>query len=131
MLASLADMDQTTPSQNRRNGRSNVLMTATLECGGAVSQVKLRNLSSEGALVQGKGLPIEGSELIFLKGELALAGRVVWVHGGRAGVMFAEPLDPQLVMRHVPVPRPRVKLDFRRPGLYSAVSPIKRKLAES
>ena len=98
------------------------MMTATLECGGEVINVKLRNLSSDGALIEGQALPIEGTELIFRKGELAMAGRVVWVQDERCGVAFARKLDPDQVLRHVPMPRPRVQPDCRRPGLTSPLS---------
>lgn len=110
-------MDQSNNPQNRKSRRSNVLMAASLELSGAALPVKLRNLSSEGALVEGDKLPVEGAAIQFRKGELSVAGRIAWVSEGRAGISFAQKLEPEQVLRHVPAPRPRVHADFRRPGL--------------
>ena len=110
-------MDESSPTQNRKTRRSNVLMSASLELSGASLPVKLRNLSAEGALVEADKLPVEGSSILFRKGDLAVAGHVAWVNGRQAGVAFAEKLNPQQLLRHVPAPRPRVTPAFRRPGL--------------
>jgi hypothetical protein len=110
-------MDQSSASQNRKNRRSNVLMSASLELSGTALPVKLRNLSAEGALVEGDKLPVEGASLLFRKGDLSMAGTVAWVKGRRAGVSFAKKLDPEQLLRHVPAPRARVAPAFRRPGL--------------
>lgn len=110
-------MDESSPTQNRRTRRSNVLLSASIELSGRSLPVKLRNLSSEGALIDGDDLPIEGAEVIFRKADLSLAGRIAWVEGKRAGLSFSKPLHPDLVLRHIPAPRPRVRPDFKRPGL--------------
>ncbi|WP_395001041.1 PilZ domain-containing protein [Sphingomonas sp.] len=110
-------MDESSNTQNRRSRRSNVLMSASIELSGASLPVKLRNLSSDGALVEGDKLPVEGAEVLFRKAELSLVGRIAWVEGKRAGVAFAEPLHANAVLRHIPTPRARVQPDFRRPGL--------------
>lgn len=110
-------MDESSITQNRRSRRSQLLMTATLEIAGRALDVKLRNLSSEGARVEGDQLPIEGTELMFRKGEIAIAGQVIWSKGRQAGISFAEKLDPIQVLNHIPTPRARMKSDFRRPGL--------------
>jgi hypothetical protein len=112
-------MDESNPVQNRRQRRSNVLLTATLELSGRELEVKLRNLSAEGALVEGETLPVEGAEIRFRRHELSVSGKVVWVRGKRAGISFHLPLSPEALLRHVPTPRPRVIADFRRPGLAS------------
>lgn len=110
-------MDESSQVQNRRQRRSNVLLTATIELSGRVLDVKLRNLSAEGALIDGEHLPVESSEIRFRKGELAVAGKVIWVSNNRAGIHFHTPLTPEALLRHVPTPRPRVLPAFRRPGL--------------
>lgn len=110
-------MDQSSASQNRKNRRSNVLMSASLELSGTSVPVKLRNLSAEGALVEGDKLPVEGASLLFRKGDLSIVGTVAWVKGRQAGVSFAQKLDPEQLLRHVPAPRARVNPTFRRPGL--------------
>lgn len=92
-------------------------MSASIELSGMSLPVKLRNLSTEGALIEGDHLPVEGSEILFRKAELSLKGRIAWVETRRAGVAFAELLSPEAVLRHIPAPRPRVTPDFRRPAL--------------
>ena len=110
-------MDSSTTSQNRRSRRSSVLLTASLETRGGAIQVKLRNLSAEGALVEGEGLPIEGSEVLFRRNELVENGHIVWVTGSHAGVAFRDRLRPEQVLRHVPSPRPKIRPEFKRPSL--------------
>ena len=111
-------MDESSTSQNRRSRRSNVLMSATIELSGVSLPVKLRNLSAEGALIEGENLPVEGAELLFRKAELSLPARIAWVDANRAGVAFGEPLRPEQLLRHVPKPRPRAQAspEYRRPG---------------
>jgi hypothetical protein len=124
-------MDESSNSQNRRSRRSHVLMAASIEADGASVPVKLRNLSTEGALVEGDQLPSVGSVILFRKKELSLAGHIAWVTGRRAGVAFDTPLDQESVLRHVPSPRTMAKLDFRRPRLKGCdLSPGERKIAE-
>lgn len=105
--------------KNRRSRRSPVLLAATVEAGGKPVSVKLRNLSEEGALIEGERLPPEGSSTFFERNELRLKSRVVWVHGRYAGVAFDERLDPEQVLRNVPTRKPKKAqlTDFRRPGL--------------
>ena len=93
--------------KNRRSRRSPVLLAAGLEVLGRAVSVKLRNLSEEGALVEGERLPLEGSTTFFTRNELRLKSRVVWVQGRYAGVAFDEPLKPEQVLRNVPTPTSR------------------------
>jgi hypothetical protein len=111
-------MDESSMMKNRRSRRSPVLLAATVEAGGKPVSVKLRNLSEEGALIEGEQLPPEGSSTFFERNELRLKSRVVWVHGRYAGVAFDDRLDPEQVLRNVPTRKPKAQLtDFRRPGL--------------
>lgn len=110
-------MDQSNDTQNRRSRRSNVLLAASIEASGAVNRVKLRNLSTEGALIEGKDLPLEGSEVLFRRNNLSVKGRIAWVDGGHAGVSFKEPILQEDVLCNIPSPKYRVPLNYRRPGL--------------
>lgn len=118
MTVYVKGMDGDTQLQNRRQRRSQVLMAAALEMSGASHPVKLRNLSADGALVEGDALPVEGAEVVFRRQELGVQARVIWVSDNRAGLQFKESLSPETVLRHIPTPRPRVLPEFRRPGLY-------------
>ena len=124
-------MDESGNTQNRRSRRSHLLMAASLEVSGRAIGVKLRNLSSEGAQVEGDQLPVEGTELLFRKGNLAVAGCVIWTKGKQAGISFAQKLETQAVLNQIVVPRPRVEPEFRRPGLATrALTEQERKLGE-
>ena len=125
-------MDESGNTQNRRSRRSHMLMTATLDFSGRAVKVTLRNLSSDGAQVEGVQLPIEGTDLLFRKGDLAVAGSIIWTKGNQAGIRFKQQLDPTTVLNHIPVPRPRQSVEFRRPGLGSrALTEQERSLAET
>jgi hypothetical protein len=125
-------MDQSSFIQNRRSARSPVLLSATVDVAGADVSVILRNLSSEGALIEGTQLPHEGATTVFTRKELRVKGRVAWVHGHLAGVAFDRELEPAELLRQVPRPRQRFEPQFRRPGL--ACEPLTasdRKMLES
>jgi hypothetical protein len=110
-------MDESSMMKDRRSRRSPVLLAARIEVAGKAVPVKLRNLSEEGALIEGDRLPLEGSNTFFERNELRLRSRVVWVHGRYAGVAFDHPLKTDQVLRNVPKPKPKAQGDFRRPGL--------------
>jgi len=110
-------MDQSSSIQNRRSRRSPVFLAATVEVAGVPQPVKLRNLSEEGALIEGEHLPLEGTTTFFQRNDLRIKSRVIWVLGTYAGVAFARQLRSDEVLRNVPRPRQRQDADFRRPGL--------------
>ena len=110
-------MDESSCTHNRRSRRSNVFLAASIEVSGLALPVKLRNLSSQGALIEGDGLPVEGSEILFRRKDLSVKGRVAWVQDKQAGVAFNSLLAEADVLRNIPKPRPRVTPDFLRPGL--------------
>lgn len=111
-------MDQSSPIQNRRHCRSNVMMKATLEMPGASLTVMLRNLSQDGALIRGEDLPERGSRVLFHRDGLSVPSRVAWSHCGHAGLAFDFPLFPKEMLRHIPERQPKPELPIkRRPGL--------------
>lgn len=124
-------MDQSNNPQNRKTRRSNVLMSASLELSGTSLPVKLRNLSADGALVEGDKLPVEGASILFRKGDLSMHGQIAWVKNRQAGVAFAQHLDPDQLLRHIPAPRPRVAPDFRRPGLKGTLTAEEKRFGEA
>ena len=124
-------MDQSSFSQNRRSRRAPVFLAASVEVAGTPEPVKLRNLSEEGALIEGDRLPLEGTTTFFQRNELRLKSRVVWVQGRFAGVAFARPLKAEEVLRNVPKPRQQIQADFRRPGLACRpLTPEERQMVE-
>lgn len=121
-------MDEGGNTQNRRSRRANLLMAASLEHRGGLTSVTLRNLSAEGALVQGDHGLSPGAPIVFHKGELAVSGTVAWVDGNRAGLAFDGRLAPETVLRHVPEPKAREEKVYRRPGFREPMSDQERRL---
>lgn len=95
------------------------MLTAKLELAGDAQQVILRNLSTGGALVEGKWLPAEGSFVLFARNDLRVPARVAWVEGKYAGIAFECPLERSELLREVPRPKEKFEARFRRPGLAS------------
>ena len=78
--------------QKRMAKRSRVLLVAHLETGEQRQEVRIRDLSASGALVESADLPPVGEQVQLHCGESSLAGRVAWIDGSWCGVEFAEPL---------------------------------------
>jgi hypothetical protein len=68
-----------------------VLATMTAET--VSGPVKIRNMSAEGALIEGPALPRLSEHLSLRRGELAASGQVIWSAGGRAGLRFDHDVD--------------------------------------
>ncbi|WP_425230542.1 EAL domain-containing protein [Sphingomonas sp.] len=76
-----------------RSPRSSMLRTARVAIGGTEGDVRIRNISSTGAMID--GLEIQGEAagldvLIELLEDQMFAARVRWARDGRAGLEFAE-----------------------------------------
>lgn len=110
-------MDQSDAPSKRRTRRAPVMLTANLAVAGANYEVRLRNLSEDGVLVEGDELPPEGAVAKFERNELSVKSTVVWVEGRFAGVKFGRPLKSESILRHVPRPRPPEPMVFKRPSL--------------
>jgi hypothetical protein len=131
MHLSFVRMDESSTTQNRRSRRSNLLMAASLEHAGGVAPVTLRNLSADGALVEGEhGLAVD-TPILFRRKELAVSGRIAWIAGKRAGIAFDMALDPETVRRHVPAPKARSEKICKRPGFHGPMSPAEKRFAET
>lgn len=125
-------MDESLMTQNRRSRRSNVLLAASIEAFGNLIPVKLRNLSVEGALIEGKNLPLEGAAVVFKRNELVVESHIAWVLGDQAGVAFTRAIAREDVLRNIPSPRTPPPVKFGRPGLaHRELTAEERRLAES
>jgi PilZ domain-containing protein len=78
---------------NRSEGRSNVFLTAALETGAGSTAVRIRNLSSVGALVDGGAFPPVGAKVRLLRGPLKANGEIVWQEKINCGIRFDEPIN--------------------------------------
>lgn len=108
-----------------------MLLSATIDVAGSEVSVVLRNLSSEGALIEGATLPRSDARTQFRRNGLAIDGRIVWVEGRFAGLAFDHALGREELLRQVPQPKQRFAQEFRRPGLASKpLSDADRKMLE-
>ena len=113
MSGEASDVDQ-------RPHRSPVLLTASLEAGETAIDVKLRNISEGGALVESDFLPRVCSAVVFRRQSTTVGGVVAWVNGRLAGIQFDRPLNTDELLRHIKRPPPVVEADpeaYKRPGL--------------
>lgn len=76
-------------AEHRIEHRSNLFVIATLYAQSGSTPVRIRNISSTGALVEGGALPPAGSRVRLSRGSLTVAAEVVWLANGRAGLKFA------------------------------------------
>ena len=73
---------------SRVQTRTNLFVMAKLAAGGSVCTVKVRNMSSSGALVEGAALPPAGTQCRLIRGDISLEAEVVWLHANRVGLQF-------------------------------------------
>jgi hypothetical protein len=88
-------------SNNRSEGRSNVFLSATLDTGRATYPVRIRNLSTGGALIEGPSLPSVGVKVRLLRGSLTARGVLAWDGNGQGGISFDSPVDVRLWVQRV------------------------------
>ena len=99
--------------------RARVLLAAKLRVGHSEMDVRLRDLSRKGALVECQSVPQAGEEVVFSRGSISVPARVAWAGEGRVGLEFAYMIDENEVL----VQLKRTTSDhnqprFRRPRLY-------------
>jgi hypothetical protein len=74
----------------RESVRSNVFLAAVLTTATGSAPVRVRNLSVNGALIDGASVPGEGSQVELHRGHLSVRGEIAWQAGNRCGVRFHE-----------------------------------------
>jgi hypothetical protein len=89
------------PADSRIGVRSNVFLNASMVAGGHTTNVRVRNISERGALIDGTRLPAEGSPVQLRRGSLSAAGEVAWQTGGQAGIRFDGPVYVPAWVRRV------------------------------
>jgi len=88
MSISNPDAQDGTGGEQPRPQRKNLMLSATIECGGTRAPVRIRNLSETGAMLDGATLPNPGVSLTLLRAEITVGATVIWREGGRCGVHF-------------------------------------------
>ena len=124
-------MDGSGITQNRRSRRANLWMAARLEHDGGAVPVTLRNLSADGALVEGDHGLQPGAQVVFCRQDLKAAGRIAWVADRRAGIAFAMSLDPETVLRQIPAPKVPGQFIHKRPGFRGRLIEQERRIGET
>ena len=77
----------------RSDPRSSVFLTAVVYAGGSQMPVRIRNLSTHGALLEGNHLPTEGTIVQIKRGSLSAAGSIAWSADQHCGLRFAAVID--------------------------------------
>jgi PilZ domain-containing protein len=75
-------------NESRSSPRSNVFLTAALAGEGASRPVRIRNLSVNGALLEGYDFPQEGKKAQLRRGSLSVQGEIAWQNGKYCGLRF-------------------------------------------
>ncbi len=78
--------------------RARVLLAAKLQSSLGELDCRLRDLSRMGALLECANLPPVGSDVVFVRGKVAIAARVAWAGENRLGIEFEHPIDEQKVL---------------------------------
>ena len=84
-----------------------------------------------GALVECREVPPVGTEVVFVRGKIAVPARVAWAGSNRVGLEFHFAIDEQEVLVQLsrgPAAKPE---SFRRPGLGGRLSADEHKLAKA
>lgn len=97
------------PVCRRSEKRARVLLAATLQNATGTWQVRLRNISSAGALIESPIVPPPGSFVLFSRGPIAVTSRVVWTDGTRLGLAFRERIDEHELLIVIGAPPPPTK----------------------
>lgn len=81
-------------------------------------QVRIRDLSSGGARVEGVELPMVGTDVMLKRGGADMFGAIAWISGNQAGIEFEETLDDAALDAFTSAPDlpPPALGDTRRPG---------------
>ena len=69
--------------------RTNMFLAAVLQGTGFSAPVKIRNMSSEGALVEAASVPPAGAAVRLLRGSLVVPASVAWSAERRCGLRFS------------------------------------------
>ena len=87
-----ARFDQIEDDKRSIQQRSRVMLAATIITPDRSVDVRIRNLSRTGALIEGDIALEAGTGIELLRGHNAVRAEVVWARPGRCGVKFASPV---------------------------------------
>jgi hypothetical protein len=106
---------------SERSPRAPVLFSATLRVGGTDIEIRLRNISEHGAMIEIEHPLGQGNQVLFRRKSTQIEARVAWVKGRYAGICFEGALEPKDLMRSVKASAAPPAIDpspiYRRPGV--------------
>ena len=79
-------------SDSRTKPRTQLFLSATIRFGALSAAIRLRDLSSTGARIEGSRLPPVGTVALITRGALQASGTIVWRDHKGCGVRFELPL---------------------------------------
>jgi len=121
-----------TGAGNRRAKRARVLLAAKLETPHGEMDVRLRDLSRKGALLECSPPPPVGTEVVFRRGTIAVPARIAWSATGRVGLEFLYMIDEAEVMVQLKrTSNTSGQTRFRRPGIRESASERDRDMARA
>lgn len=103
----------------RSTKRARVLIAAKIQTPAGEFEVRLRDLSRKGALIESEIVPPVGTEIMFSRGTTFVPARIAWSSGNRIGLEFEYMIDEHEVL--VQLGRgagDKAPQRFRRPRLY-------------
>ena len=91
------------PSDHRRASRHPLIWTGSLQLGNWKAPVRVRNISSSGAMIEStENIEVGTEPVLHLADEISLSGTVQWVVGAHIGLKFHSPFDMRLLGRSKP-----------------------------
>lgn len=92
MQNSLASLD-TAGASRRAHQRTRLFVIANLSSAAMTTNVRVRDISGSGALIEADDLPPVGERVKLRRGELRATGTVVRREGKQAGIQFERPVN--------------------------------------
>lgn len=109
MAESIAALTPLPPHEGRQHDRTHMFVAASLYSNAGTCPVHIRNMSLNGALVEGAILPERDSPVTLRRGSLEIAAKVVWAAGRKAGVAFGAPVQvADWMSRNAPTHQARI-----------------------
>lgn len=78
---------------SRRATRRSMFVSAVVAWQGQRLAVRIRNMSSNGVMVEAPELPPQGSDVLLARGSLSVSGRVAWIAEGACGIALGQDVD--------------------------------------
>ena len=92
----------------RKEERYELFVMASMHATDQGGPVAMRNISTEGALIEGEHLPVVGDQFELRRGALTVNGAIIWRDRNKAGLLFDDRID---VSQWMPGAQPQKAVD--------------------